>query len=207
MKRLFDIAVSLIGLICLSPLLLLVPTLIKLESSGPIFFRQKRMGRYFRPFYIFKFRTMVHHTGANGSLITSAGDPRITRCGRVLRKMKIDEIPQLINVLKGDMSLVGPRPEVPQYVEAFQEDYDFILKVRPGLTDLASLKYRNEEAILSRCEDPEKAYITTILPDKINLARQYIDQSSLLFDIRLILKTVTTIASGAHAKEPVHERL
>jgi lipopolysaccharide/colanic/teichoic acid biosynthesis glycosyltransferase len=206
MKRAFDITVSLIGLICLLPLLVLVAILIKLESTGPIFFRQERMGREFRSFSIWKYRTMMHTTGGNASLITSAGDPRITRFGRILRKTKIDEIPQLINVLKGEMSLVGPRPEVRKYVEAFADEYKEILKVRPGITDLATLKYRNEERILAASADAEQEYVRTILPDKIRLAQQYISQASLLFDLQLVLRTLVKVFfAGVRPKGPVHE--
>jgi lipopolysaccharide/colanic/teichoic acid biosynthesis glycosyltransferase len=190
MKRLLDIVVSLVGLICLFPLWLLVAVLIKLDSPGPVFFKQKRMGKGFRPFQILKFRTMTHNAERAGGLITFARDPRVTRIGRVLRKTKIDEIPQLINVLKGEMSLVGPRPEVPRYVQAFQKEYEEILKVRPGMTDLASLKYRNEEAILGQSDNPEEEYIKHVLPDKIRLAKEYVQHSSFLFDLSLILKTM-----------------
>ena len=156
-KRAFDIVVSFVGLVGLFPLMLLVAALIKLDSSGPVFFRQERIGRGFRPFQILKFRTMIDNAQTKGRLITLAQDPRITRVGRILRHTKIDELPQLINVLNGDMSLVGPRPEVRRYVEAFQKDYEEILQVRPGITDLASLKYRNEEAILGNSDNPERS--------------------------------------------------
>jgi lipopolysaccharide/colanic/teichoic acid biosynthesis glycosyltransferase len=190
MKRLLDIVVSLMGLICFLPLMLLVAVLIKLDSSGPIFFRQERIGRGFRPFQILKFRTMIDNAQTKGRLITLAQDPRITRVGRILRQTKIDELPQLINVLKGEMSLVGPRPEVSRYVRAFQKDYEEILKVRPGMTDLASLKYRNEEAILSNSDDPDEEYVSHVLPDKIRLAKDYLERSSFLFDLSLIFKTL-----------------
>jgi len=190
MKRVLDIAVSLTGLICLLPLMLWVGLLIKLDSAGPIFFKQERLGRGFRPFRILKFRTMIVDAQSKGKLITSAEDPRVTRIGRTLRKLKVDELPQLINVLKGDMSLVGPRPEVPRYVRAFRTDYEEILKVRPGITDLASLKYRNEEALLGGFDDPEEEYVKRVLPDKIKLAKDYLERSSFYFDLRLILKTV-----------------
>jgi lipopolysaccharide/colanic/teichoic acid biosynthesis glycosyltransferase len=190
MKRLLDIVVSLVGLICLLPLMLLVAVLIKLDSSGPVFFRQERIGRGFRPFQILKFRTMLNNAQTKGRLITLAQDPRITRVGRILRQTKIDELPQLINVLKGEMSLVGPRPEVSRYVRAFQKDYEEILKVRPGMTDLASLKYRNEEAILSNSDDPDEEYVSHVLPDKIRLAKDYLERSSFLFDLSVILKTL-----------------
>jgi lipopolysaccharide/colanic/teichoic acid biosynthesis glycosyltransferase len=193
MKRLFDIMVSFIGLICLLPLLLLVAILIKLDSTGPIFFKQTRMGMRFRPFQILKFRTMVQDSSTKGQSITVGDDPRITRVGRFLRKSKIDELPQLFNVLKGDMSLVGPRPEVPDYVELFRHDYEEILKVRPGITDLASIKYRDEATILGQSENPEEEYIVHILPEKINLAKEYIRRSSLIFDLSVICRTVFKI--------------
>ena len=189
MKRILDIVVSLIGLICLLPLLLLVAVLIKLDSTGPIFFRQERMGMRFRPFQILKFRTMVQDSSSRGQSITVGDDPRITRVGRFLRKTKIDELPQLINVLRGEMTFVGPRPEVPQYVELFRQDYEEILKIRPGITDLASIKYRDEAALLGNSENPEQEYVTRVLPDKINLGKEYIRRSSMFFDLTVILKT------------------
>ena len=137
MKRLFDVVAAAIGLVILSPLMALVALLIKVDSPGPVFFRQHRVGKDFRPFQIYKFRTMVQKAPLRGGLITAGVDPRVTRVGNFLRQTKIDELPQLINVLKGDMSLVGPRPEVPQYVEMFRKDYEQILSVRPGITDLA----------------------------------------------------------------------
>jgi len=189
MKRLLDVVVSLIGLICLLPLLLVVALLIKLDSTGPVFFRQTRMGRRFRPFQILKFRTMVQDSSTRGKSITVGDDPRITRVGWFLRKTKIDELPQLINVLRGEMTFVGPRPEVPQYVELFRNDYEEILKIRPGITDLASIKYRDEATLLGRCENPEEEYVTRVLPDKINLGKEYVRQSSVFFDLTLIFKT------------------
>jgi len=189
MKRTLDIVVSLIGLICLLPLLLLVTVVIKLDSTGPVFFRQTRMGMRFRPFQILKFRTMVQDSSTKGHSITVGDDPRITRVGRFLRKTKIDELPQLINVFKGEMTFVGPRPEVPQYVELFRQDYEEILKIRPGITDLASIKYRNEAALLGQSKNPEEEYVTRVLPDKISLGREYVRCSSLAFDLRLIFRT------------------
>ena len=189
MKRILDIVVSLIGLICLLPLLLLVAVLTKLDSTGPIFFRQERMGMRFRPFQILKFRTMVQDSSSRGQSITVGDDPRITRVGRFLRKTKIDELPQLINVLRGEMTFVGPRPEVPQYVELFRQDYEEILKIRPGITDLASIRYRDEAALLGNSENPEQEYVTRVLPDKINLGKEYIRRSSMFFDLTVILKT------------------
>ena len=190
MKRGFDIIVSFLGMVVLCPLVLVVAVAIKLDSPGPIFFRQERIGRGFRPFLIFKFRTMAQDSIATGPSITVGDDPRITRVGWFLRKTKIDELPQLINVLKGEMSLVGPRPEVLRYVRAFQKDYEEILRVRPGMTDLASLKYRNEEAILGNFDNPDEEYVMHVLPDKIRLAKDYLRHASFLFDLRLILKTL-----------------
>ena len=189
MKRTFDIGVSFVGLILLSPLMLLAALAIKLDSPGPIMFRQKRIGKGFHPFLIYKFRTMQEASGRRRSL-TVGDDPRITPTGRLLRRTKIDEIPQLINVLKGDMSFVGPRPEVPEFVELFRSEYEEILKVRPGITDLASLKYRDEAAVLEQSENPEEEYLRRVLPDKINLSKEYIRRSSFFLDLTLILKTV-----------------
>jgi len=189
-KRLFDIVVSSLGLVLLSPLMTGAALLIKLDSKGPIFFRQERIGKGFRAFYIFKFRTMVQDAPHKGGPLTAGDDPRVTRVGRFLRKAKIDELPQLINVLKGEMSLVGPRPEVRPYVELFPKDYEEILKVRPGITDLASLKYRDEAATLERAENPEDEYLRRVLPDKIRLAKEYINKASFSFDLKLILRTI-----------------
>lgn len=188
-KRAFDVGAAFVGLLLLSPLLILVGLFVRLDSPGSIFFRQERMGKGFRPFLIYKFRTMVQDAPRKGGPITFGKDPRITRLGNVLRKTKIDELPQLINVLKGEMTFVGPRPEVPKYVQLFQQDYEEILKVRPGITDLASLKYRDEAAILGQSENPEDEYIKRVLPDKIKLGKEYIRRSSFLFDLSLILKT------------------
>ena len=190
MKRTFDIGVSFVGLILLSPLMLLAALAIKLDSPGPIMFRQKRIGKGFHPFLIYKFRTMVQGASDRRRSLTVGDDPRITSSGRFLRRTKIDEIPQLINVLKGDMSFVGPRPEVPEFVELFRSEYEEILKVRPGITDLASLKYRDEAAVLEQSENPEEEYLRRVLPDKINLSKEYIRRSSFFFDLTLILKTV-----------------
>jgi lipopolysaccharide/colanic/teichoic acid biosynthesis glycosyltransferase len=189
-KRTFDIVVALLGFFLLVPLAIVIALLIKWDSPGPVFFKQERMGRGFRPFLLYKFRTMVQDASRQGGLITFGDDPRITRVGRGLRKSKIDEMPQLINVLKGDMSFVGPRPEVRSYVELFRRDYEEILRVRPGITDLASLTYRDEATLLGRSEHPEEEYCKHILPDKIRLAKEYLQQSSFFFDLRLICKTL-----------------
>ena len=195
-KRAADLIVSGLGIIVLSPALGVVAVLIKLDSSGPVFFRQDRMGFGLSTFSIYKFRTMVADAPQRGKALTASGDTRITRIGRILRKTKIDEIPQLINVLRGEMTLVGPRPEVPKYVHLFREDYEEILTIRPGITDLASLKYRNESELLARAADPESEYIERVLPDKIALAKEYVRRSSLPFDISLILKTVARTLAG-----------
>lgn len=190
MKRFFDIVISFTTLVLLIPLMVVVATIIKLNSEGPVFFKQERIGKGFRPFWIYKFRTMRKPANGNGSQVTVGNDPRITRVGWFLRQTKIDELPQLINILRGEMSFVGPRPEVPQYVQLYKQDYQEILTVRPGLTDLASLKYRDEAALLARATNPEEEYTTRVLPDKIELAKDYLRQASLLFDLKIIFKTL-----------------
>jgi lipopolysaccharide/colanic/teichoic acid biosynthesis glycosyltransferase len=182
MKRAFDILCSATGIILLLPLFVLAAAAVYLSSGSPVLFRQRRMGKDFRPFTIYKFRTMVTDASSRGGPITFGSDPRVTPFGALLRKLKIDELPQLLNVLKGDMSLVGPRPEMPEFVELFRQDYRVILRIRPGITDLSSLKYLNESEVLERFENPSEAYVRCILPDKISLAKQYVDRSSFLFD-------------------------
>ncbi len=167
---------------------------IMLDSKGPVFFRQKRVGKDFKEFRIYKFRTMVDEASLNGQQITVSGDKRVTRVGKFLRRHKIDELPQLINVSKGDMSFVGPRPEVGKYVEMFRTEYDKLLRVRPGITDPASIQYSDEEKILASATDWEKAYVERVLPEKIKLASQYVDkQSNILTDAILIIKTILKI--------------
>ena len=191
MKRILDVAVSLTALVLLAPAFAIIALAIKIDSPGTVWFRQERIGRGMRRFRVIKFRTMKERTGGDaGSLLTVEGDARITRVGGFLRKAKLDEFPQLLNVLFGDMSLVGPRPEVPEYVELFAKDYEIILGVRPGLTDPASFKYRNEAAILAAAPDPEREYVERILPDKIRLAKAYVADSCLSLDLTLIMKTV-----------------
>jgi len=188
-KRLFDVLVAVAGLLVLSPLFALVALAIKLTSRGPVFFRQERVGRNFRPFRIYKFRTMVVDAPRLGGQITAGRDPRITSIGHLLRKTKLDELPQLLNVLSGEMSLVGPRPEVPKYVEMFRPQFAEVLSVRPGITDLASVKYRDENEILGQADDPEAAYVNQVLPDKLALATEYVRRASFWFDVRLIFAT------------------
>lgn len=195
MKRCFDIILSSLGLLILSPLFMFVAIWIKLDSPGPVFYRQVRVGRYNKDFRIFKFRSM--RMGADkGSLVTIGGrDPRITRSGYFIRKFKIDELPQLINVLIGDMSLVGPRPEVRHYVNFWTPEQMHVLDVRPGITDPASIKFRNENELLAKAEDPEKFYIEVIMQEKITLYLDYVNKHSIWYDIILIFKTFKAIIS------------
>jgi lipopolysaccharide/colanic/teichoic acid biosynthesis glycosyltransferase len=198
MKRLFDIVFSFIGLLIFSPLFAAVSLLIKLDSRGPVFFRQERIGRNFEPFRIYKLRTMAAYT-EGGSLITVGGDTRITRMGKVLRTSKIDELPQLLNVLKGEMSLVGPRPEVRKYVQLFESDYKRLLEIRPGITDPASIKYSSEETILAVSQNWEEEYVGKILPEKIKLSLDYVNNHGVVSDLKLIAKTVLK-TSPLHGK-------
>ena len=192
LKRIFDSISSLFGLILLSPFMLIIAILIKLDSKGPIFFKQVRVTKNGREFKIFKYRTM--RVGSDKfSQITVGKDSRITKVGDFLRKYKLDEIPQLINVLIGDMSLVGPRPEVPKYVELYTEEQREILKVRAGITDYASIEFSNENDILANETDPEKAYIEKIMPRKIELNKKYLSEISILTDIKIILLTIKKI--------------
>jgi lipopolysaccharide/colanic/teichoic acid biosynthesis glycosyltransferase len=175
------------------PVFLLVAILIKREDGGSVFFRQTRVGEGGRLFKIYKFSTMVENAESLGAKVTRENDPRITKIGKLLRKYKIDELPQLINVLKGEMSIVGPRPEVPKYVEAFRKDYEEILKVKPGITDFASLEYIEEEKLLRNAKDPEEMYLKEILPRKIEYYKRYIRSISLLTDLKIIIKTLIRV--------------
>jgi len=203
MKRLLDIIAALVGLLLLFVPGLLAAAIIRMTSPGPVFFRQERIGRRFRPFRIYKFRTMVRDAPRQGGQITCGNDPRITWIGRLLRKTKVDELPQLLNVLKGDMSLVGPRPEVRKYVEMFRVDYAEILEVRPGITDPASIKYRHEADVLGQAADPEKEYVTRILPEKIRLAKEYARQPSLGQDVAIIFRTLLALLCRRHPPSTV----
>ena len=192
LKRIFDIISSLFGLILLSPFMLIIAILIKLDSKGSVFFKQVRVTKNGREFKIFKYRTMK--IGSDKfSQITVGKDSRITKVGDFLRKYKLDEIPQLINVLMGDMSLVGPRPEVPKYVALYTEEQREILKVRAGITDYASIEFSNENDILANEADPEKAYIEKIMPRKIELNKKYLSEISVMTDIKIILLTIKKI--------------
>ena len=192
-KRSFDIVFSLLRLILLLPLLLIIAFIIKSESKGPIFFRQSRVGENNVDFKIFKFRTMYIGSDKKGLLTVGDRDPRVTKVGFFLRKYKLDELPQLINVLLGHMSFVGPRPEVRHYVNYYSESDLNILSVKPGITDYASIYFRNEVELLKASNDPENYYIDVILPKKITLNKKYIENKNLLIDIKIILKTLLTI--------------
>ncbi len=187
-KRVFDISVSIFLAIIFVPVVLVVSLLIKLESSGPVLFRQARTGRFEQPFYIIKFRTMRH--ASSGLNITACGDNRITRVGRVLRRTKLDELPQIINVLKGEMSIVGPRPEVTSHLPHYDiESKKIIFSYRPGITDLASLLYIHEERLLAESQDPLKTYFEIILPEKNRLRVRHLIQESMLFDLKICIWT------------------
>jgi len=189
-KRLFDLFFALIGLLLLLPFFVIISVWIKFDSSGPVFFRQVRVGRNEEPFRIFKFRTMSMDAEAKGPSITVGEDPRITSPGRFLRRHKFDEFPQLLNVLKGEMSLVGPRPEVPKYVELYPERLrKIILSVPPGITDYASIEYKDENEILGKAEDPERAYINEVMPVKLKYYERYVVERSVWIDAKLIFKT------------------
>ena len=196
-KRAMDVALSLLALPLAVPLMALIALAVKLDSPGPVWFRQERVGRAGRLFRIHKFRTMRHDPAGSGLQITVGADRRITRVGQFLRGSKLDELPQLIDVWQGTMSLVGPRPEVPRYVAHYPAALrDKVLSVRPGITDIASIEYRDESAVLARAADPERAYIDEVLPHKLALAASYVDQASVWLDIRLILRTIGAIVRG-----------
>lgn len=193
MKRIFDIVASSCGLLVLSPVFLIIAIWIKLDSKGPVFYRQVRVGRHNKDFRIFKFRSM--RVGADkGSLVTIGGrDPRITRSGYFIRKYKLDEFPQLINVFMGQMSLVGPRPEVRHYVNYWTTEQLHVLDVRPGITDPASIKFRNENELMETAENPEEYYINVIMQEKIRLYLEYVNKANLWYDIKLIFNTFKVI--------------
>jgi lipopolysaccharide/colanic/teichoic acid biosynthesis glycosyltransferase len=191
LKRGFDIVASAIALLVLSPLMLVLAILVRLDSPGPSLFRQTRVGKSFRPFQLLKFRTMKH--GNSGAPITAGNDDRITRVGAFLRSSKLDELPQLWNVLCGEMSLVGPRPEVPVFVERFRADYEEILSVRPGITDPSSILYRSEAEILGGTADPVDYYTKVILPVKIKISKQYVRSANLGKDISLMMQTMVAL--------------
>lgn len=195
MKRIFDLLFSFLGLVILSPFLLVIAILIVIDSKGDIFYLQQRVGKDNKDFNIFKFRTMRPNSDKQGLLTVGAKDSRITKIGVFLRKYKIDELPQLINVLIGNMSFVGPRPEVRKYVDLYNSEQKKVLTVKPGITDYASIEYSNENELLARSENPEKTYIEEIMPVKLELNLKYIKEASLLTDIKIIFKTFAKIVS------------
>lgn len=195
-KRIFDIICSFLGLIIISPILLAVAMVIKIDSPGPVFYRGERIGRFGKPFRIFKFRTMVDKADKMGGPSTASDDPRLTRIGNFLKRYQLDELPQLINVLKGEMSLVGPRPEVKMYVDMMtKEEKDTILSVPQGMTDFASLWDFHEGEILKGSPDPEKAYMEKIRPKKLELQKEYARKHSFFLDLKIIFKTIFKIFS------------
>lgn len=195
LKRIIDIVLSIIGIVVMAIPMIIIAIAIKLNSKGPVLFRQERVGKNFQHFKINKFRTMVTDAEKKGMQITVGKDNRITSVGNFLRKSKLDEFPQLFNVLFGEMSFVGPRPEVPKYVELYDEYQKNVLKVKPGITDLASIEYRDESTVLAQSDDPEKAYIEEVLPTKLKLNMKYIKNMSVFYDFYLILKTLLRIIS------------
>lgn len=193
-KRIFDLFFSIIGLLLLLPLFLFLAIWIKIDSPGTVFFRQTRIGRFGHPFQIFKFRTMCPEAELKGKQITVGDDSRITRSGQFLRRYKLDELPQLINVVKGEMSLVGPRPEVPRYVALYPEEVrKKVLSVSPGITDYASIEYKDENDTLGRADDPDKAYVEQVMPVKLRYYERYVAERSLWVDFKLILATLKAI--------------
>lgn len=194
MKYIFDFLASLLGLLILSPIFLVLAIWISLESPGGPFYLQERIGRYGKPFHLIKFRSMRKGSDRNG-LLTVGKDPRITRSGAFIRKYKLDELAQLINVLKGDMSLVGPRPEVKKYVDLYTEEQRQVLSVRPGITDWASIKYRRENELLGASSNPEETYIHQIMPDKLQINLDYIRRRSFRTDLHIIFLTIFRLFS------------
>jgi lipopolysaccharide/colanic/teichoic acid biosynthesis glycosyltransferase len=197
-KRLFDLLAAGAGVVLLAPLLLGVALWVKLDSAGPVLFRQVRVGRHGVPFEIYKFRTMADRPAGGprdaGPQLTIGRDPRVTRAGRFLRRYKLDELPQLFNVLEGTMSLVGPRPEVPRYVECYPPAVrNTVLSVAPGVTDLAAILYKDESTILGQARDPERAYVETILPVKLEYYQRYVRERSFWLDLRIIFRTLAAI--------------
>ncbi|MBK7683650.1 MAG: sugar transferase [Bacteroidetes bacterium] len=192
-KRLFDLLVSLIMSVLLSPLLLVLALAVKFSSKGPAFYMQERIGKNQIPFRIFKFRTMFLDADKKGLITVGGRDPRVTRVGYFLRKYKLDELPQLFNVVLGEMSLVGPRPEVKRYVEMYSVEQKKVLEVKPGITDYASIEYANENELLGKAKDPEKMYVEEIMPAKLKLNLRYVEEKSFFVDLKIIFRTAMKI--------------
>lgn len=195
MTRVFDFIASFVGLIVFSPLLIILSLLILIDSGRPIFYLQQRVGKNGKVFNLLKFRSMHQNSEKKGLLTVGSDDNRITNIGKVLRKYKLDELPQLINVMKGDMAIVGPRPEVQRYVDLYNDEQRKVLDVRPGITDLASIEYINENEILAASTEPEKTYVEEIMPHKIEINLRYIQNKGLFSDIGVIIKTILKIVS------------
>ena len=190
MPRHMEVALCGLGMLFLAPLFLAIAILLKISSNGPVFFKQRRLGQYGRPFDLIKFRSMVHCPQDNGPLVTANGDRRVTTLGLILRRTKIDELPQLWNVLRGDMSLVGPRPEVPRYVERYPDLFKLVLQQRPGITDICTVQLRNEELLLAQSEDPEHYYVNQLLPRKLAASIRESWRRTFLRDMRVLVATV-----------------
>lgn len=195
-KRFVDVIGSLLGLTLLAPVLMLVAIAVKLDSPGPIFFRQTRIGLRGAPFSLWKFRTMIHRQSSDAPAITSAPDSRITRVGNFLRKWKFDELPQLLNVLRGEMSLVGPRPEIPLYIALYRKDEMRVLDFKPGMTDPASIRYRGESALLATAKDPFGFYAETVMHDKIAMNLEYQRRATSISDLGVIFRTIAILSRG-----------
>jgi lipopolysaccharide/colanic/teichoic acid biosynthesis glycosyltransferase len=195
-KRAFDLATSICGLVVLSPLMLVIAILVKAEDGGTVFFSQERIGRNGRPFRMWKFRTMILAADTMGLPLTTAGDPRVTRIGSWLRVHKLDELPQLLNVLRGEMSVVGPRPEVSKYVDMYTSEQRKVLALNPGITDRASILFADEGALLAKYPDPERFYIEKIIPEKIRINLEYADHATPLSDLATVLRTVGPILAS-----------
>jgi lipopolysaccharide/colanic/teichoic acid biosynthesis glycosyltransferase len=195
-KRLLDVAASGLGLLVAGPLLLVVAVAVKVDSPGPVFHRQERVGRRGERFLMWKFRTMIPDAEAQGPRLTAAGDRRVTRLGGLLRRTKVDELPQLLNVLGGSMSLVGPRPEVPEYVARYRPEERRVLEVRPGITDPASIAYRNEEEILARAPDPVRHYEEVVMRDKLRINLAYLERATVLSDVGVLVRTLAVVLPG-----------
>ena len=195
-KRILDIVLAVVGTIVLSPVLIILGILVKLTSKGSILYCQTRVGRNGKLFKIFKFRTMISGADKKGLSITVGGDSRITKVGRFLRKTKMDELPQFFNILLGQMSFVGPRPEVERYVDMYSQEQREVLKIRPGITDYASICFRNESEILARSDDPEREYIENIMPMKIKYNLKYVREMGVITDIKIIFLTFWSILGG-----------
>jgi lipopolysaccharide/colanic/teichoic acid biosynthesis glycosyltransferase len=204
-KRTFDIVVASIALVVLSPVLVVAALAVKLDSRGPIIFSQRRVGLGGVPFSIYKFRTMAHAPTRDQVNVSAAGDARVTRVGRVLRGTFLDEIPQLINVLKGDMSLVGPRPETPEHVYLYTEDELKVLEVRPGMAGPSALAFHNEEEILALHSDPHTYYVNHLMHDRVKLDLEYLERASLRYDVALLVKTILVAVVGIRSSEETAE--